>query len=201
MRLRRAVLQNPAKCFVPLELPFHNSNPILTHSESTLLQLLIPLHFNSRRINIYKKSGRGSLPFSPKVSQLVTTHTSPYRSLSTVSPLLVTPFPATLTSYLQLAENKTTLNPVVATLTDRVKHKSFACHSYKKHPGVGYLPAPALFRFIRPTLVNSFRIRTCGKTRGEWSAPAPGGTDFQSVLFPPNTPLGISKEGISGNGE
>ena len=52
------------------------------------------------------------------------------------SPL--TPFPATLTSHLQLAENKTTLSPAVATLTSRVKHKSFACHSYRKHPGWGY---------------------------------------------------------------
>jgi len=51
----------------------------------------------------------------------------------------LSPFPAILTSHLQLAENKTTLSPAVATLTSRVKHKSFACHSCKKHPGWGYV--------------------------------------------------------------
>ena len=50
----------------------------------------------------------------------------------------LTPFPATLTSHLQLAENKTTLSPAVTTLTSRVKPNPFACHSYKKHPGWGY---------------------------------------------------------------
>ena len=50
----------------------------------------------------------------------------------------LTPFPATLTSHLQLSENKTTLSPAVATLTSRVKPNPFACHSYKKHPGWGY---------------------------------------------------------------
>jgi hypothetical protein len=38
--------------------------------------------------------------------------------------------------------------PAFATLTGRVKHKSFVCHSYKKHRGVGYpsLADPASFR-------------------------------------------------------
>jgi hypothetical protein len=58
--------------------------------------------------------------------------------LSTVNCHPLTPFPATLTSQLQLAENKTTLSPAVATLTSRVKHNPFVCHSYKKHPGWGY---------------------------------------------------------------
>ena len=57
--------------------------------------------------------------------------------LSTLNRFPVTPFPATLTSLLQTAENATTLSPAVATLTERVKHKSFVCHSCKKHPGVG----------------------------------------------------------------
>jgi hypothetical protein len=137
MRLRRAVLQTPPKSSVPPRLPFYKIRPLRTRSESTLAQLLIPLHFNSARINTYIKPGGGSPPFSRKVLQLVTTPTSPYRSLSTVSPPSATPFLATLASHRQLAENKTTLSPAVATLTDRVKHKSFACHSYKKQPGWG----------------------------------------------------------------
>ena len=137
MRLRRAVLQTPPKSSVPPRLPFYKIRPLRTRSESTLAQLLIPLHFNSARINTYIKPGGGSPPFSRKVLQLVTTPTSPYRSLSTVSPPSATPFLATLASHRQLAENKTTLSPAVATLTDRVKHKSFACHSYKNTRGGG----------------------------------------------------------------
>ena len=54
-----------------------------------------------------------------------------------ISPL--SPFPATLTSRRQLNENKVTLSPAFAILTGCVKHKSFVCHSYKKHGGWGYL--------------------------------------------------------------
>ena len=54
---------------------------------------------------------------------------------STVGSLL-TPFPATLASSLQITEKSATLSPVFATLTSRVKHKSCVCHSYKKHRGV-----------------------------------------------------------------
>lgn len=60
MRLRRAVLQIPPKSSVPPGLPVYKIRPALTHSESTLPQLLIPLHFNSPRINTYKKPGRVS---------------------------------------------------------------------------------------------------------------------------------------------
>jgi hypothetical protein len=137
MCARRAVLQNPSKSSVPPGLPFYKNPRLLTRPESTLLQVLIPLHFNFPRINTYKKPGGGPPPFSRKVLQLVTTQTSSHRSLSPVSPLPVTPFPATLTSHLHLAANKTSLSPAVATLTGRVKLKSFVCHSYKKHPGVG----------------------------------------------------------------
>ena len=55
--------------------------------------------------------------------------------LSTANFLSLSPFFATLTSDPQLAENPATLSPVSATLTSRVKHKSFACHSYRKHRG------------------------------------------------------------------
>src|SRR5579859_7524882 len=47
----------------------------------------------------------------------------------------LSPFPATLTVALQLTENLATLSPATAALTRYVTHKSFACHSYKKHPG------------------------------------------------------------------
>src|SRR5579859_3807781 len=46
------------------------------------------------------------------------------------SPLL-----ATLRSCVQAAENTATLSPFPATLTSNLKHKSFVCHSYKKHRG------------------------------------------------------------------
>jgi len=46
---------------------------------------------------------------------------------------------ATLTDIVQMFENTTTLSSVFATLTSRVKHKFFVCHSYKKHPGWGAL--------------------------------------------------------------
>jgi hypothetical protein len=73
MRLRRAVLKTPAKSPVPNRLPFHKTRHLLTRSESILPQLLIPLHFNSRRCNAYKKAGEGVPPSYPKVCQLVTT--------------------------------------------------------------------------------------------------------------------------------
>jgi hypothetical protein len=69
-----------------------------------------------------------------------------------------TPLSATLTDNPQLHENKATLSPAFATLTRRVKHKSFICHSYKKHGGVGY----TLSAFVRAshrcdvTLANSW---------------------------------------------
>ena len=49
----------------------------------------------------------------------------------------VSPFSTTLTRHLQPAENKAALSPFFATLTGCVKSKSFVCHSYKKHRGVG----------------------------------------------------------------
>lgn len=77
MRLRRAVLQTCAKSSVPPGLPFYKSRPLRIRSESTLPQLLIPLHFNSPRINVYKKPGEGVPLRSPKVLQLVTHNSQP----------------------------------------------------------------------------------------------------------------------------
>jgi len=53
--------------------------------------------------------------------------------------LSVSSFPATLTTSSQLHDNTTTLSPVFATLTGHVTHKSFACHSCRKHPGWGWM--------------------------------------------------------------
>jgi hypothetical protein len=95
---------------------------------------LSPLHAFS--FNAFSSSD--VCPFNFKLSSAC-----PERSRRVNFPPL-TPFPATLTSHLQLAENKTTLSPAVATLTSRVKPKSFACHSYRKHLGWGY----AIFNFF-----------------------------------------------------
>ena len=64
------------------------------------------------------------------------------------NPITVSPLFATLADSSQLAENKTTLSLVFATLTRCVKPKSFACHSYKKTPGVG---VPRQLLLIFPT--------------------------------------------------
>ena len=56
--------------------------------------------------------------------------------------LFPSPLFATLADHLQLPENPATLSPFPATLTRRVNHNPFACHSYEKHPGAG---ASALF--------------------------------------------------------
>ena len=77
MRLRRAVLQNPPKCSVPPRLPFYKIRPPLTHLESTLLQVLIPLHFISFISNTYKKPGGGCLLPTPKFCNSLLPETHP----------------------------------------------------------------------------------------------------------------------------
>ena len=143
MRLRRAVPQNPRKSSAPPRLPLYKCFPLLTHLESTLMQVFILLDFNSPGINTYKKTGRGglskatkfcnSLLFPVRPCSLVTCRFSP----ATAS---VTPFPATLADHSQLAENPATLSPLPvypeprrATLTRHVKPNPCVCHSYKKH--------------------------------------------------------------------
>jgi hypothetical protein len=160
MRLRRAVPQIPPKSSVPHELPLYKNRLFLTHSESTLPQMLIPLHFNFRICNVYKKLGEGIPLRLPKVLQLVTPSRfvipSEARNLlfpfssGSLHPYLITllhqskrwvdlpqptHFPAALRSHLQLAENKTTLSPASATLTDTVTPKSSVCRSCEKYPG------------------------------------------------------------------
>src|SRR5208282_2255724 len=89
MRLRRAVLKIPPKSSVPPGLPIYKIPSVPTHSKSTLPQLLIPLHFNSRRCNTYKKPGGGTPSYGPKVWQLVTNPASPCISAS-LHPCFVT---------------------------------------------------------------------------------------------------------------
>jgi hypothetical protein len=80
MRLRRAVPKIPAKSSVPPTLPFHYNCPLLTPPESTLPQLLIPLHLNSFRNSVYKKPwGRGPAG-KAQVCQLVTRHAPSLRT-------------------------------------------------------------------------------------------------------------------------
>src|SRR5208282_1463772 len=86
MRLRRAVPKILAKSSVPPTLPLHKNRPRPTPSKSTLLQVLIPLHFNSPRINAYKKPGRGAHCPAPKFRN---------SSLYTCGPCAPTPTPAT----------------------------------------------------------------------------------------------------------
>jgi hypothetical protein len=79
MRHRCTVPKIPTKSPVPSRLPLYKNRLCLTHSESTLLQVLIPLHFNSTRISVYRKPGEGTPPLYPKVLQLVTNASSPRR--------------------------------------------------------------------------------------------------------------------------
>jgi hypothetical protein len=76
MRLRRAVPKIPPKSSLPTGLPLHRGRALRTPSKSTLPQLLIPLHFNFRTCNVYKKPGEGMPVSRPKVLQLVTPHWS-----------------------------------------------------------------------------------------------------------------------------
>jgi hypothetical protein len=76
MRLSRAVPKIPTKSSVPPRLPFHNNQFLLIPSQSTLPQLLIPLHFNSFRSSVYKKSEGWDPTAKRRVCQLVT-HNSP----------------------------------------------------------------------------------------------------------------------------
>jgi hypothetical protein len=164
MRLRRAVPQNPPKSSVPPRLPLCKGRPLLTHLESTLLQVFMPLHFNSPGINTYKKPGGGCLSKATKFCNSLLFPLRPCllvacrSSLATAS---VTPFPvypeprrATLADHSQLTENPATLSPLPvypeprrATLTGCVKPNPCVCHSYKKHGGWGGLISTASLFF------------------------------------------------------
>src|SRR5580704_479810 len=61
MALRSAAPKIPPKSSVSPRLPFYKNHPLLSRSESTLTQVLIPLHLNSFRMNTYIKPGGGPL--------------------------------------------------------------------------------------------------------------------------------------------
>jgi hypothetical protein len=79
----------------------------------------------------------------------------------------VNPLFATLTDIAQTPESTTTLSSVFATLTRRVKPNPFVCHSYKKHPGWGYITCPLSLAPSRTTHHSPptipFRMRTSAK--------------------------------------
>ncbi len=149
MRLRRAALKILAKSSVPPRSPLYKLRSLLTPLESRLPQLLIPLHFKSFISNTYKKSGRGPLLEAAKFcnSSLPPRHSSTRAAVPDLRPRGATDRATTHPQVLslphldvspQISENTTTLSPLAATLTGRVKPKSCVCHSYKKHRGGGY---------------------------------------------------------------
>ena len=118
MHARLAVLKTPPKSSVlSLLLLYKNSN-LLTHPKSTLLQVLIPLHFNSPAISIYEKPGGGAPPRTRKVLQLVTP-TSRLNLL--LAPVAVTVQPTENTIPLNPASSNvdaaSSLSPLFVTLT------------------------------------------------------------------------------------
>ena len=151
MRLRRAVPKIPAKSSYPVALPFYKSHARRTHLGSTLLQPLIPLHFNSFISNTYKKPGGGcplpapmfcnsSLAARPSCAHTATplyAERRGRRATRRAHEHLQVPSLLLLGESVQISENTATLSPFPATLTDTVNHKSCVCHSYKKHRGWG----------------------------------------------------------------
>ena len=124
MRLRRAVLKIPAKSSVSPRSLLYKLCPLLTPSESTLPQLLIPLHFKSFISNTYEKTRRG--PLRP-ASKFGNSSLPPHHS-STRAAVLVyfdlrprgatdraTAHPQVLS--LPLLQAASSLSPVFATLT------------------------------------------------------------------------------------
>jgi hypothetical protein len=90
MRLRCAVPKTPVKSSVPLGSPLNKLRSLLTRSESTLPQTLVPLDFISFNSNVYRKSGEGhSVPAQKFVNSSLAvrrscvharTPTTPFRS-------------------------------------------------------------------------------------------------------------------------
>src|SRR5580692_9745245 len=96
MHAHLAVLKTPPKFSASSPLPLYKNRALLTHPESTLLQVLIPLHFNSSTINTYKKPGGGPPPCTRKVLQLVTPDSQPIRPCQTGQATLATHHPLAL---------------------------------------------------------------------------------------------------------
>jgi hypothetical protein len=105
MRPRRAVLQIPIISSVLPRLTVYKSRHLLTPSESTLLQVLIPLHFISFISNTYKKPGGGFLLPTPKFC----------------NSLLPEPHPASLSLYYRY-------------LITSLRHRPLRAHSNTRNP-------------------------------------------------------------------
>ena len=84
-------------------------------------------------------------------------------------PALLSPLFAALADRPLRTTKHATLSLLAATLTSRVKHNPFVCHSYRKHPGWGHTLQSKFFSFCHPTTRHSlfsaisFTIRTYGK--------------------------------------
>ncbi len=75
---------------------------------------------------------------TPSLCVRLSAHSRPNCGLSPLHShpsFFLSPSLTTLTSRAQLTENKATLSPFPATLTNPVKPKPFVCHSYKKQGG------------------------------------------------------------------
>ena len=128
-------------------------------SPSSLRNRRLPRH--GRGIGVHPELlGALSLTSFPAVGCELSTINSPFNfKLSTLNRLLATPFPATHTGLSQIAENAATLSPAFATLTSPVKHNSFVCHSYRKHPGWG-MPHSHKVQSLHPSKASAFLIDT-----------------------------------------
>jgi hypothetical protein len=156
MRFRRAVLQIPARSSRSSRLPLDTNLPRLTPSEATLLHLLIPRHFNSRRCNTYKKTGRGCLFSAAKFrnSLLRTAHQTRHARVAE-TPFLSSvyeQFPSPMGCTLRVSILLTQTLPTFSTSSRHPAHNN-ACnsipflrlfHSFLHTPG----PFPLLSLFL-----------------------------------------------------
>jgi hypothetical protein len=109
--------QSPSRLLV-----FSHLCELCVSAFSSLPQRCHPAHPGRSR----RERSEGSAFLGPCTLSLVSQKSAP-----------ISPFPATLTTTLQITENKTTLSLVFATLTGYVNVNPCVCHSYKKTPGVG----------------------------------------------------------------
>jgi hypothetical protein len=135
---------------------------------------LSPLHALS--LNAFSPSD--VCPFNFRLSSAC-----PERSRRVNFPPL-TPFPATLTSHPQLAENTATLSPAVATLTSRINPNPFVCRSYIKpwglHPS-SQNPVPFC---LGPRLFWNWHLRRNPGAEVLSFRPIRVGQPILAVLFP-----------------
>ena len=152
MPARLAVLKIPLKSSVSPGLPLYKNRAPLTHPESTLLQVLIPLHFNSPRINTYKKLGGGAPLPSRKVLQLVTPNSQPIRPFLTRYSTLATHHSLALR---ELEGSFATIPFRITSFADPHLLTPIESNLYKK-PGRGRVTAPlaALVFILLRTLLH-----------------------------------------------